>query len=61
MNRIAEHHHTAGVENSGVRSSAGTNLHGMDAVVTQLPASGAEAWWSTEPQLHSWDVPASSD
>jgi len=27
----------------------------MDAVVTQMPPSGAEEWWSTEPQLRSWD------
>lgn len=32
-----------------------------DAVVTQMPASFAEDWWSTETQLHSQGDPSSSD
>lgn len=57
LNRIAEHHHILGVENSGFRSAAGATLHCMGAVVIQMPPTGAETWWSTEPQLHSWEPP----
>lgn len=49
-------HLRPGVENSGSWSAAGASLHGMDAVILQMPPSGAEEWWSTEPELHSWDV-----
>lgn len=28
----------------------------MGAMITQMPPTGAETWWSTEPQqLHSWE------
>lgn len=27
----------------------------MDAVITPMPPSFNEEWWTTEPQLHRWD------
>lgn len=29
----------------------------MGAIVIQMPPSFDEPWWTTEPQLHSWELP----
>lgn len=43
------------MENSVLPVGCLTTLQSMDVIVTSMPPSGAEDWWSTEPQLHSWD------